>query len=80
MSPTIEYLMSRFAARRSPWVAEAIVQQLEDLVHFERQDIEHNGRLLEIWTSIVHGMEREEKLADQDLRMNLLSLLPVMDS
>ena len=80
MSTTVEYLMSRFAACRSPWVAEAIVQQLENLVHCERQDIEHNGRLLAIWTSIVHGIAREEAPADHDWRMNILSFLPVADS
>lgn len=72
---SIEYLMSRFAVRRSTWLARAIVNHLETIAGTpDHQQYQQYKLLLPIWNEIADDMENKERPVAHGWKLNLLQI------
>ena len=71
----IEFLMSRFAVRRSTWLARAIANHLETVARTpDHQQHQQYKLLLPIWNEIADDMENKERPAAHGWKLNLLQI------
>ena len=70
---SIDYLMSLFAVQQTQWVAQAVVQHLEERVSHSGDHSAYYQRLLPIWKNIIDHLDQQEQSAQHGWSLSLSS-------